>query len=184
MLYIEDKYAMEISDYIDKERAKGTRFAIWGAGKRGSEFALTFDPDDRSIDYIFDKDESKFGSRLSSGHIIVDYKEYAKKTDVVFIVMDSYYLETSSMLRNVNADIGIVSLNNWVYGQQDAYKQIMMLHSKFEKSKDAHICALDILYNPKEDVLRHISTYADDVERIYLWDNSLHNNESDRKSVV
>ena len=70
--YLRKAYAPLVS-YINKEVESGKKIALWGAGNKGNTFLKIAD-EKRNISFVFDKDESKWGNHLPTGHEIVDYK--------------------------------------------------------------------------------------------------------------
>ena len=172
IIELEKKRYKEIVAYAKEMKATGKKIASWGAGKKGMAFVARIDPGGELLDCVFDKDAAKWGSMLSSGQEVKDYRKEMYGTDVVFLPMASFAAETTAVLLNSGFAGDIVSVEDWLLGGMRTPCQMRLEIPKLRRERVARIAALVILYQPEPTVPEHIASYADKVEMIYVWDNS------------
>jgi lipopolysaccharide cholinephosphotransferase len=92
----------EIGKLFKKYKSKGKRVVIWGAGLKGNAFLSVTDPEARYVEAVIDRNESLYGTRLVSGHLVVDVSYVIENpVDIVFIMsgvqyVDNYFLLSKS----------------------------------------------------------------------------------------
>ncbi len=163
----------EILRFIVEQYALGKRIAIWGAGKKGRAFLAAFDSECRYIRFVFDKDTTKFGQRLPAGHLIVDYRSH--QADIVLLTSNSFFWETKFVCRSLPWKMQIINLDDVIYGKlriEEAENRINL-----RKVRSSSVAAISILYNPDQEVVQNILSYASAVDKLYLYDNSETSNE-------
>ena len=161
------KEILEIAQYY---LSKECKIALWGAGKKGDSFLKAIDPDNRYIYCIFDKDKSKVGGNTSTGHKILDYQK--EKVDVVFVANSVFELEVVQTMYKVNPQTKVVNVDNIILG--DLGLEDILCQSKpcIKKNASNRICAVTVLYQPSDIVCDNIDTYLNEVDHLYLYDNS------------
>lgn len=177
LLKFEKRYE-EIIAYAMDMKAKGKKLAAWGAGKKGTAFVERIDSNGGLLEYIFDKDATKWGKCLPLGHKVVDFHKKICETDVVFLPMTSFVSENTALLLE-NGFLGdIVCVDDWLLGGVKEPLQKRLESPVLKCVRKARIAALVVLYNPEPLVSVHIESYADKVDVIYIWDNSCDENKT------
>lgn len=123
----------EIGKLFKKYKSKGKRVVIWGAGLKGNAFLSVTDPEARYVEAVIDRNESLYGTRLVSGHLVVDVSYVIENpVDIVFIMsgvqyVDNYFLLSKSgfkgqvfdmdyLVKNISAGnrFIIIILRKWI----------------------------------------------------------------------
>lgn len=159
-----------ITKIINYYGKSGKITALWGAGKKGSAFLEAIDPLNKIIACVFDKDEKKLGMYLKTGHEIKDFHKF--NVDVVLIANSVFELEVVHILEEINPKIIVINIDNIILGNLEANDIISGKKLDISKKKNNKICAVVILYNPDKTVFQNINSYADELDRVYLYDNS------------
>ena len=108
--------------YVDKKKYKT---AIWGAGLKGKAFLNIIDPKRRFIEYVYDRDERKFGLAMPTGHPIVDFhKKVNQDVQVVFIMNNNYETEIAGTLSDNNMKVILVNVDSIITGKLTAKEVI------------------------------------------------------------
>lgn len=154
--------------YLTMQNSAGKRIAVWGAGRKGIEFLTKFDKDCHYIDFVFDKDENKYGKKLPTGHRVVDYRE--NEADIVILSSGAFYWETRRTLNLLPWKSQLINLDDVIYGPL-SFEELDR-GVDLQKVRSSVIAAVVILYHPEEKTARNILSYADSVDRVYLYDNS------------
>lgn len=162
-----------ICEVISYYHSKNKQIALWGAGKKGKAFLEAIDPDCTGINYIFDKDANKIGMRLSTGHNIEDYR--IRPVDVVFVANSVFELDVIHALGEYFPQTRVINIDNIVLGDLSANDVLHPQQFILEKVKENKICAVVVLYNPDLNVFSNISSYANELDWIYIYDNSIVN---------
>lgn len=170
-IYFKTKYK-EISTYLQEVSKAGKVIAIWGAGYRGQAFLRAYDPNGQFIKLVFDKQSQKWGQILPTGHIVADFGQKAAVTDIVFVVMSAFLMDTAEQLEKCGFHGQIICVDDWLLAgvRPGVYSQGSL--DTVEKKCSACLAAMVILYQPKHSMIDSLGSYADDVERIYIYDNS------------
>jgi len=168
--YFGKKYDV-LAGLINYYKGKGNTIALWGAGKKGTGFLNVADPENKLIGYIFDKDISKVGQIMPTGHVIADYTE--TNADVVLVANSNFELEVIHLVHKVNPAAKIINIDNIVLGNLNIYDVTRRQEYSIRKVRDCKICAVVILYNPEPEVKENIKSYIDDIDLLYIYDNSL-----------
>ena len=168
----EEKRYEEIMSYVKRMKSERKKLASWGAGKKGMAFAARIDPLGELLSCIFDKDEAKWGSVLSSGHKVADFHKEVARMDVVFLPMASFVPENTALLLKSGFCGDIIIVEDWLLGGIREPLQNRLERPRMKRVREARIAALVILYKPESLVAEHIASYADKVDALYVWDNS------------
>ncbi len=164
-----NKKANVICQVINSYKETGKTIALWGAGMRGQAFLNMFDSENTNIQYIYDLNQNKYGTYLQTGHEVVDYQKY--KADVVMVANSAHELGVRQQLQEAGFDCKVINLDHIILGDlgEDIVHLVGLDWRPIRKCK---VCALVIVYNPLEEVVDNIKSYAADVERVYVYDNS------------
>lgn len=164
------KKTEEIGQILSYYREQGKKITLWGAGKKGLGFLKAFDSENKLISCVYDKDVSRVGQRMESGHIIVDYRK--EESDLVLVANSVFELEVIHLLKSVGSVAKVINLDNVILGDlkvQDVTDGCGMDLTGVRKSR---ICAVTVLYQPDMEVVENIKSYANEIEKIFLYDNS------------
>lgn len=172
LIELEEKRYKEITTYVKEMKAEGKRLASWGAGRKGAAFAERIDPKGELLSWIFDKNEAKWGIVLSSGHKVADFQKELNRMDVVFLPMASFAPENTALLLKFGFPGDIVCVEDWLLGGMREPLQKRLERPRLKPVRNARIAALVVLYKPEPLVTKHIASYADKVDELYVWDNS------------
>lgn len=180
----------EIIHYYSKEQ--GYKVAMWGGGLKGIAFLNIFDSNNEYIDYVFDIDESKFNTRLPTGHTIVDYKakEYSD-IDIVFIMSNYHETEIACMLKEVGSNALLVNIDSIVCGNISKDEAIELYNGNnmdsnvgdglvIEDIPSISLASLVFMYNYDEGCIENIKSYANQVDVVYAFDNTEQGNKKQR----
>ena len=172
LIELEEKRYEEIMSYVKEMKSEGKKLASWGAGRKGTAFAARIDPLGKLLSCIFDKYEAKWGSVLSSGHRVADFHKEVTRMDVVFLPMASFVPDNTALLLKSGFLGDIVNVEDWLLGGIREPLQKRLKRPRMKRVREARIAALVILYKPESLVAEHIASYADEVDELYVWDNS------------
>lgn len=167
--YFKKKYNV-LAGVTSYFKEKGNTIALWGAGKKGAAFLEVTDPCMELISYVFDRDISKAGSYMPSGHIIENYME--KHADVVLIANSNFEFEIIHMVHKVNPGAKLINIDNIILGGLTVEDVITPAVYNITKVRDCKICAVVILFNPGPGVTENIKSYLDGIDLLYIYDNS------------
>lgn len=163
------EHADDIQKIIAHYYHQGNRVFFWGAGKIGTSFFQLFDPTCRYFVGAIDKNPAKKGMVMPSGHRVFSPEE--AEADVVFV--NGFTIEAS-----VYAFYAARGEKKKVIELQDIFhgKRLMDVFSDAEtphrKVRQCSIGGMTVLYEPPEDFIENIRTYADDLDVLLLYDNS------------
>lgn len=149
--------------------------AVWGAGERGIAFLNVYDPRRERIHYVFDKNEKKYGTKLQTGHEIVDYHNV--NADVVFVMNSIYEMDIKEALTHAGIQVDVINIDNIILGNLDEKRVLEKEQIDLKAVRNVNVAAVTILYNPNLAVYDNIITYANDVDILYIYDNSRIPNE-------
>lgn len=155
--------------------ASDKTIAVWGAGERGIAFLNVYDPKRERIQYVFDKNEKKYGTVLQTGHEIVDYHKV--HADVVLVMNSIYEMDIKETLTHAGIQVDLINVDSIILGNLDAKKVLERDQMNWTAVRKVNVAAVTILYHPDLAVYDNIITYADDVDMMYIYDNSKKPNE-------
>lgn len=165
-----NKNQKKISQLLDYYLEKNLKVALWGAGRKGISLLRAIDSQNKKISCVFDKNLKRTGEKLETGHVIKDYRQYM--VDVVLIANSLFELEIIHKLNEISRDITIINIDNMILGDLSVND---VVHPKvYDKSiiRKNKICAVVVLYNPDKKVIENINSYAQELDGLYIYDNS------------
>ena len=171
--YFRQKYDV-ITKIIDYFIERGEKIAIWGAGLRGRAFLNVFDPNGAKLTYVFDRDEKKHGMVLDTGHPIVDFHEY--DAEVIIVVNSKLEYKILGALKDAKRKARILNIDNIILGNLSVNDILFPREFKEGPAKEVKIAAVVILYNPNNDIIKNIRSYAGELDKLYIHDNSMKRN--------
>ena len=155
--------------FLKKNHAR--RIAIWGAGKRCMALLEVLGDARKYIDAIYDVNPAKLNSCIK-GIQVLDYKK--DKMDIIILSSGSFLFDVYR--RTEGMDKNIVDIDEVIAGDLILEDLLGTMENKRavnnEYIKSIKLYALTVLYNPKHSMLDNIKTYIDEVEFLYLVDNS------------
>lgn len=163
---------------LEKLKAQGKVLAVWSAGNRGEVFLKTCDPEREYIDYVFDMNDKLVGQHTDTGHYVADYR--STDVDAIILVDPIYSIDSIIRLKSIGNKAEVCCLEDIIYGNRSLAEALDLYTGRIEleKVRTVKIAALTIVYNTDlEEVLRNVMTYADKVERVYIFDNSPESNQ-------
>ena len=178
--YFNRKYKV-INDILEYYHSNKKIIAVWGAGLRGNAFLNIFDPFNEKIGYVFDKDKSRYGEILKNGHEITDFLKY--DADIVIAVNNSLEYSILHTLRQNGKKAMVLNIDNIILGDLTKDEVLYPKVSSLEKVREVKIGAVVVVYHPDDSVVDNIKTYADDLEIVYVHDNSEIKNEVFEKEL-
>lgn len=87
------------------------KIALWGAGRKGTDFLNINDARNENIAYIIDENPDKKGKVLPSGHFINLFENIKTAVDVVLVSNRYYYGDVYKAVRDYNKEIPIINLD-------------------------------------------------------------------------
>lgn len=111
--YFNRKYKV-INNILEYYHSNEKIIAVWGAGLRGNAFLNIFDPFNEKIDYVFDKDKSRYGEILKNGHKITDFLEY--DADIVVVANNALEYVVLRTLRENGKKALVLNIDNIILG--------------------------------------------------------------------
>ncbi|MDE6760103.1 MAG: glycosyltransferase [Lachnospiraceae bacterium] len=165
-----EKGKTAIDSIINTLKDSGKTIAVWGAGQRGTAFLNIYDSHNERIDYVYDRNEKRYGTKMPTGHEIVDYRK--GKADIVFVMNNAHEMDVKETLISANKNIDVMNIDNIILGNLEAEEVLKEQPIDLSPVRKIKVAALTILYNPCMDVYDNIITYADDVDIMYIYDNS------------
>ena len=90
---------------------KEMKIAIWGAGKKGSDFLEAYDSECKNISYVIDKDSAKVGMYTSTGHLIQTFESIPNDVDVIISMNRFYHSGIKAEVKSINKKICVVNLD-------------------------------------------------------------------------
>lgn len=163
----------EIRVYLRRMKAHGEDCALWGAGKKGRAFCEKMDPRGEYIKYVFDKDEVKTNNIITiGGHRVCSWRDNFDKVRSIFLVMQSFAGETIRTLRDAGYTGDFISVNDWIVGGLNSEAQRQISTPILNKIKKTRIGGLVIWYEPSQYEVDNILSYINDVDCLYIFDNS------------
>ncbi len=159
-----------IINLIRQYKSSGKKVALWGAGKKGSALLEAIDPSNEFVICVFDKDKNKTGMRLKTGHEIKDYNKFM--ADVVLVANSVFELEVVHTLEKINPEINIINVDSIILGDLEEINILYKNKPDISKNKSNKICAVVVLYNPDESVIKNICSYSHELDKVFLYDNS------------
>lgn len=165
--YYRKKYEL-VCNLIHKYLSQNKTIALWGAGLRGKAILNVFDPDQKKIRFVYDSDEKKWGTNMPSGHPIVDYKR--QDADIVLVANNSLEFRIIYNMKKAEKHAKIINIDNFILGDLEDDNEPTI---NLKKVRDQKIAAVVVVYNPNDNVINNIMAYVNQVEKLYIHDNSL-----------
>lgn len=128
------------------------------------------DPQNNKISCVFDKNLKRTGEKLETGHIIKDYHQYF--ADVVLIANSLFELEIVHKLSEISNDIAVINIDNMILGDLSINDVVNPKIYNKNSVRQNKICAVVVLYNPDKNVIENIYSYAQELDGLYIYDNS------------
>jgi len=160
-----------IDPIIGRCTAQGKRMAIWAGGERNGSIEEAFTA-------VFDPDATKFACYCRARPDCVEdpqqkypmLKHDAAKADVVFDLYGTPYNELAAFKKS-----GLSP--EFVLVEDEIWSSKARAHAKGRSSSGGaqsgpRVCSLTILYNPSIHVVDAIGSYAGEVEKAFVFDNS------------
>lgn len=171
-----NKNEEKISQLLDYYLEKNLKIALWGAGRKGTALLRAVDPQSNKISCVFDKNLKRTGEKLETGHTIENYQQYI--VDVVFIANSLFELEIVHKLSEVSNNITVINIDNMILGNLSI--DDVVYPKTYDKNivRKNKICAVVVLYNPDKKVIKNIYSYAQELDGLYIYDNSTQKNIS------
>lgn len=160
---------------VNKYSREGNTIAVWSAGVRTRAFLNLFDPAGEIVDYVYDIDVSKYGTRMSTGQEIADY--HSNPADVVLLTNFDYQVEATHLLHDAGQNPEIVNLDHIVLGCL-TYEEAMN-HEIPDLTESEHflVAAVVVAYEPTEAICTNIMSYYNELDEIIIYDNSANRTE-------
>ncbi len=98
---------------------RNNKVGIWGAGGRGLDFLQVCDNPKKSVDFVFDKNQTKIGQYLETGHQVSSYAECCSQVDVILVMNKVYYTGIRDEIRRMNDKVRVVDLDFYLYMDED-----------------------------------------------------------------
>lgn len=165
-----NKNKEEISRLLEYYIKEGFTIALWGAGRKGNALLHIIDPLCKKISCVFDKNTGRTGEKLETGHIIEDYHKYA--ADIVLVANSLFELEILHKLNEVSSKAKVINIDNMILGGLSAGDVVFPKAYNKNSIRKNKICAVVVLYNPNEEVIGNIYSYVQELDRLYIYDNS------------
>lgn len=107
----ESKLKKKLKIKIQELASKGI-IALWGAGAKGATFANLIDPKRKFFECIVDLNPKKQGRYIpGTGHLIVGYRDLAKRAITSAVLMNPNYRdESQSLLRQAHINTKLVEM--------------------------------------------------------------------------
>ena len=160
-----------VMSILQRLKNTGQSIAVWSAGQKGKEFLQIYDPHCKIVSAVFDKDESKYGMKMPTGHDIVDYRQFS--VDVVILVDDAHQIESRTMMLKLTLSQKFLFIDDVVFGEL-SLEECLDMPTKWNvvHKENTKVAGLTILYNPDEKLLSNIKSYVNQVDVLYVYDNS------------
>lgn len=165
-----NKNKEKISQLLEYYIEKGLKIALWGAGRKGTALLRIVDPLCEKISCVFDKNHERIGEKLGTGHTIEDYNQYA--SDVVLVANSLFELEIIHKLNEASNSAKVINIDNMILGNLSVDDVVFPKAYDKRGIRKNKICAVVVLYNPDEKVTGNIYSYAQELDRLYIYDNS------------
>lgn len=146
------------------------KIAIWGAGQRGDAFLNVYDSTNLYGIKVYDKNPTKFGTYMKTGHCIVDYKK--DDSNIVFVMNNLYETSIREALAEVGYSGKIINIDEIILGRLNIDDVLNVEEVVTNKVRNQKIAGVVILYHPEKDILVNIDSYLHDVDHLYVYDNS------------
>ncbi|WP_415944900.1 hypothetical protein [Selenomonas montiformis] len=163
------KHADDIQKIIAYYYNQGKRIFFWGAGKIGTSFFQLFDPTCRYFAGAIDKNPAKQGKVMATGHRVFSPEE--AEADVIFV--NGFTIEASvyAFYAARGERKKVIELQDIFHGKriEDVFADV---DTPYRKVRRCLIGGVTVLYEPPEDFIENIRTYADDLDVLLLYDNS------------
>jgi rhamnosyltransferase len=162
-----------LSGMVNYYKERGDTIALWGAGKKGTGFLNVADLGNKIVNYVFDKDISKSGQVMPTGHVIADYTE--TNASVIFVANSNIELDVMDLMYKVDPGARIINIDNIILGDLSLEDIILPKRYVVKRIRNYKICAVVVVYNPEQEVIENIESYINDVDLLYIYDNSTEN---------
>lgn len=93
---------------------KTKKIALWGAGKKGTDFLKVCDKNKKFIYIVIDKDENKWEQELETGHKIGKFNNYISELDGILVVNNAYFGNVYNYIHKQKKDFFIVNLDAYI----------------------------------------------------------------------
>lgn len=154
---------------IKKYKSQGKQVAIYGAGKKSRAFLQVVDCNGELFDCVYDRDENKQGQVMPTGQPIKSPS--SMEADVIFVYGRAIEKATRQILARVAEEKILVNVDHIIWGnlnEDNTFFEPDLISS----GKNTKIAAVTILYNPEENIFEVINSYVNQVDKLYLYDNS------------
>ena len=166
-----------IISFFECVKGKGASIDLWGAGRRGKAFLDIYDRDGIYIDVVFDSDSGKCGKYIDNVHMVKDYRDYLDNQIPNVIVVADPWLEY--YVRYLFCDVPsvfIISIDHIIEGDLTVDDIMRDISPDLSTVRTNSVCAVTITYNPSKFVMDNIASYADSVDKLYIFDNTINCN--------
>lgn len=102
------KRADDLLNYCKKNQYK---IALWGAGRKGTDFLKINDRNNQLIQYVIDLDPNKKNKVLSTGHLITNFEDSKYKIGVIFVSNKYHYGDIYDIAKAYNKEIHVINLD-------------------------------------------------------------------------
>lgn len=164
-----DKFAITITEIIAHYHSQGKNIFLWGAGQFGTTFLQQFDSERCYFSGVIDKNPSKQGKVMPSGHRV--FSPEAAEADVIFVNGVTIEADVYRFYAACGERRKIIELQDIFHGKrtEDIFADA---DAPYRKVRQSGIGGVTVLYEPPEDFIENIRTYADDLDVLLLYDNS------------
>ena len=172
MSHFRNKY-FDIMKLLDFFKNEEKCIVLWGAGRRGIAFLRAYDPAGEYISFVIDMNKQKSGQMVDSYRRIYSIKEIKKdKKYVVFLSSDAFENSARYQLYLARIDAMVINVDNIIWGNLSAEEILNQPLYDMHPVRNTKICAMVILYQPNEFVIKNISSYAAFLDKLFIYDNS------------
>lgn len=106
-----NKFRNTIMELFEDCKRKKWRIAIWGAGKKGSDFLQECDPKREHIFCVIDKDPYKIGKYTQTGHAICTLEDVKHEVNVIISMNRFYHTGIKTEVKKINNKIFVINLD-------------------------------------------------------------------------
>lgn len=175
MLFLEKYFLQKNEVLVDiLKHYSDKKVSIWGAGRKCLALLKSLGENANKIDYVYDINPAKHNTILLTGHRVVDYKKTF--SDVILLSSGSFEIDVYHRVKVWKNFPKIINIDHIVSGNLKT-SDIIANDKELVKVRDVRLCALVILYNPENDSNENIESYINDVDYLYIFDNSDKTNE-------
>lgn len=164
-----EKHEDDIKEIIIHYYQKGKRIFFWGAGNIGRAFLQRFDPKCQYFSGVIDRNPAKQGEVMPSGHQV--FSPEAAEADVIFVNGVTIEADVYRFYAARGERRKIIELQDIFHGKrtEDIFADA---DAPYRKVRQSRIGGVTVLYEPPDDFIENIRTYADNLDVLLLYDNS------------